>query len=70
MGKVSKIFLGLGILMVFFFGQALFVLPDLCRADGQLNVCVANASRIIVVMLGAIALILCAIYFKNRDSKF
>ncbi|GEM_PF-5627383 len=67
MNNISKVFLGLGILIIFFFGQALFILPDLCRIDGSLNVCVANASRIIVAILGAIAFILCAIYFKKHD---
>ncbi|MEK9170113.1 MAG: hypothetical protein AAB674_00505 [Patescibacteria group bacterium] len=67
MDKISKSFLGLGILIILFFGQALFVLPDLCNADGQLIVCVANTSRIIVAMLVAISFILCAIYFRNKN---
>ncbi|MEK7087582.1 MAG: hypothetical protein AAB464_00255 [Patescibacteria group bacterium] len=65
MNKISKIFIILGVLIIFIFGQALFVIPDLCRTDGDLQVCVANGLRIITSLLVANALILLAIYFKK-----
>ena len=50
------------------------MLPDLCNADGQLIVCVANTSRIIVAMLVAISfilyLIILEIKIKNNNLIF
>ena len=66
MNILSKILIGLGLLLIFFFGQALFVMPDLCKTDGNLQPCVANGLKIIVLLLNANALILAAIYFKKR----
>ena len=63
---LSKILIGLGLFLVFLFGQALFVVPDLCKMDGSLQTCVRNGLGIIIVLLSANALILSAMYFKKN----